>query len=96
MNFISGEAAREPGATTIGVRPEHLKVDRGGQGWQGTVVAAEHLGSDTFLYVDAGRIGTLTARYVGELNLSAGDKVSLSPDSARIHRFDDSGRAIRA
>jgi multiple sugar transport system ATP-binding protein len=60
------------------------------------VTAAEHLGSDTFLYVDAGPIGPLTTRYVGELNLSAGDKVSLSPDPARIHRFDDHGNALRA
>jgi multiple sugar transport system ATP-binding protein len=96
MNFISGEAARQRGAATIGIRPEHLKVDREGQGWQGTVTSAEHLGSDTFLYVDAGPIGTLTTRYIGELNLSAGDKVSLSPDPARLHRFDDSGSAIRA
>jgi len=96
MNFVSGDAAKQRGAATIGVRPEHLKVDREGQGWQGTVTAAEHLGSDTFLYVDAGPIGQLTARTIGEFNLSAGDKVSLSPDPARIHRFDSSGNAIRA
>jgi len=96
MNFISGEAARQRGAATIGVRPEHLKVDREGKDWRGTVSAAEHLGSDTFLYVDAGPVGALTARYVGELDLAAGDKVSLSPDPGRIHRFDDSGNALRA
>jgi multiple sugar transport system ATP-binding protein len=96
MNFIAGEVAHQHGAETIGVRPEHLRVDREGQGWQGTVAAAEHLGSDTFLYVDAGPIGTLTARYIGELNLRAGDKVSLSPDPARIHRFDTYGHSLRA
>src|SRR5246127_788158 len=96
MNFISGEAAKEYGAATIGVRPEHLKVDREGQGWQGAVTAAEHLGSDTFLYVDAGPVGSLTARYVGELDLTTGDKVSLSPDPLRIHRFDNHGNALRA
>jgi len=95
MNFIAGDVARQYGAATIGVRPEHLKVDREGKGWQGTVSAAEHLGSDTFLYVDAGPVGQLTARYVGELDLTTGDKVSLSPDPARIHRFDDSGNAFR-
>jgi multiple sugar transport system ATP-binding protein len=95
MNFITGDSAKQRGAATIGVRPEHLRVDRDGQGWQGTVTAAEHLGSDTFLYVDAGPVGTLTARYIGELNLSAGDKVSLSPEPVRIHRFDESGNAIR-
>src|ERR1700755_2631589 len=52
MNFISGETARKYGAATIGVRPEHLRVARGEEGWQGKVIVAEHLGSDTFLYVD--------------------------------------------
>src|SRR5437899_1008642 len=57
MNFVSGEPARLLGAATVGVRPEHLRIDREGQGWPGTVSGAEHLGSDTFLYVDAGPIG---------------------------------------
>jgi len=96
MNFVTGEPAKQQGATTIGVRPEHFKVERDGQGWQGTVAVAEHLGSDTFLYVDAGSLGTLTARYVGELGLSAGDRVSLTPEPSRIYRFDDSGQSIHA
>jgi multiple sugar transport system ATP-binding protein len=37
----------------------------------------------------------LTARYIGELSLHAGDHVSLVPEPARIHRFDASGNAIR-
>jgi multiple sugar transport system ATP-binding protein len=96
MNFISGDAARQYNAATIGVRPEHLRIDRDGQGWPGTVTVAEHLGSDTFLYVDAGKIGTLTVRYVGELDLAAGDAVSLAPDPARVHRFTEDGKSIRA
>ena len=84
-----------PVTATIGIRPEHLKASRDGEGWQGKVSVAEHLGSDTFLYVDAGPIGMLTARYIGELSLSAGDRVSLLPDPSRIHRFDDNGNAIR-
>src|SRR6201987_4143574 len=39
MNFVSGDAAAQRGAATIGVRPEHLKVDREGQGWRGTGIA---------------------------------------------------------
>jgi multiple sugar transport system ATP-binding protein len=97
MNLVTGELARQQGAATIGVRPEHLKIERdGGGGWQGTIAVAEHLGSDTFLYVDAGPLGMLTARYIGELSLHAGDHVSLVPDPARIHRFDDSGNALRS
>jgi multiple sugar transport system ATP-binding protein len=96
MNFISGEAAAKHGAATMGVRPEHLKIAREGEGWPGKILVAEHLGSDTFLYVDAGSIGTLTARYIGELNLSAGDRVALSPEPARIHRFDKDGKSLLA
>ena len=96
MNFISGAAAAQHGATTIGIRPEHLNVGKTGEGWPGTISVAEHLGSDTFIYVDAGEIGTLTARCVGEQGLSAGDRVFLAPQPNRLHRFDKDGTAIRA
>src|SRR4051794_3288690 len=46
MNFVNGELASQKGAATIGVRPEHLKIERdGGGGWKGTIAVAEHLGS---------------------------------------------------
>jgi multiple sugar transport system ATP-binding protein len=95
MNFISGEAAAKYDAARVGVRPEHLEISREGEGWPGTITVAEHLGSDTFLYVDAGSIGTLTARHVGELNLSSGDRVVLTPVPSRIHRFDRDGNSLR-
>src|SRR6202023_385003 len=95
MNFMAGDAAGERGAATIGVRPEHLRIGKEGEGWPGTVSVAEHLGSDTFLYVDAGKLGMLTARRIGEFNLKAGDPVWLSPDPARLHRFDKEGAAFR-
>src|SRR6266481_3641481 len=64
MNLIGHEVAERYGAATIGVRPEHLRIapegEGGGDGWSGTVSVAEHLGSDTFLYVDAGALGLLT------------------------------------
>jgi multiple sugar transport system ATP-binding protein len=95
MNFISGETAARQGAATIGIRPEHLIVRRDGEGWSGTVSVAEHLGSDTFIYVDAGELGMLTARCVGELDLAANDRVRLVPQPGRLHCFDKAGQAIR-
>ena len=95
MNFVPGDAAGEPGVATLGVRPEHLKIGKEGEGWPGTVSVAEHLGSDTFLYVDAGKLGMLTARCIGEFSLKAGDHVWLSPDPARLHRFEKDGSVIR-
>jgi multiple sugar transport system ATP-binding protein len=96
MNFIGQEAAKRMGAATIGVRPEHITVSRDGEGWEGKVNVAEHLGSDTFLYVDVPEIGLLTARGAGELGIHSGDQVRLRPEPGHIHRFDDAGRSIMA
>jgi len=96
MNFIAGEAAKQAGAATIGIRPEHIVVTRDGDGWEGTVNVAEHLGSDTFLYVDVPGIGMLTARGAGELGIHSKNKVRLLAEPQHIHRFDETGRTIRA
>ncbi|HKE14549.1 MAG TPA: ABC transporter ATP-binding protein [Kofleriaceae bacterium] len=94
MNFLRGETAAALGAHTVGVRPEHLHAVSNGDGWSGTVTIAEHLGSDTFLGVDLAERGAVTVRQTGELALKAGDKVSLKPDPARIHRFDEDGKSL--
>ena len=60
------------GAETIGVRPEHVDVSTTAGEWPGTVGVAEHLGSDTFLHVQADGIGTITVRAEGEAPLTPG------------------------
>jgi multiple sugar transport system ATP-binding protein len=96
MNLISGSLAEGFGAATIGVRPEHFGLATDGAGWEGTVQVAEHLGSDTFLYVDVPGAGLVTVRVEGERKLSPGDPARLQPDPARVHRFDGAGQAIAA
>jgi multiple sugar transport system ATP-binding protein len=96
MNLLKDAAAAKYGAATIGIRPEHLGVARDGGEWKGVVQIAEHLGSDTFLHIDAEGVGRITARAPGELTLSAGDRVGLTPRPDRLHRFDGNGRAVAA
>ncbi len=96
MNLLQGDVAKKHSAATIGVRPEHLAASRDRGDWQGVVRVAEHLGSDTFLHIDADTVGRVTARAPGELALAAGDKVGLTPRPDRIHRFDGDGKAMRA
>ena len=99
MNFLTGAFASAHGAATIGVRPEHIQIgaaDGTSGAWVGTVSAAEHLGSDTLLYVDVPGAGTITARALGEVRGRMGDTVALTPEPARIHRFDSQGKAIRS
>ena len=96
MNLIAGQLAAAQGAATIGIRPEHVVVNRDGKGWTGRVAVAEHLGSDTFLYVDVPEVGTLTARCPGEMHGHVGETIGLAPDPTRLHRFDKDGKAIRS
>ena len=96
MNLLQGDVAKKHSAGTIGIRPEHITASRERGEWQGVVRVAEHLGSDTFLHIDAETIGRITARAPGELALVAGDTVGLTPRPDRIHRFDGDGKALRA
>ncbi|KAB7762875.1 ABC transporter ATP-binding protein [Xanthomonas maliensis] len=102
MNLLQGEVAARHGAVTLGVRPEHIAVHRGsatatagGEAWPGTVVQAEHLGSDTFVYVQIPGVGTVDARCTGDLRVAVGDSVTLIPDPQHLHRFDAGQQAMR-
>lgn len=94
MNFVTGKDAEGYKAHTIGVRPEHLTLSTESGTWQGKVVVAEHLGSDTFLHIDVDGIGQLTARANGDFPVRHGDVVYVTPDPERIYRFDDKGLAL--
>ncbi|MFO1032974.1 MAG: ABC transporter ATP-binding protein [Hyphomicrobiales bacterium] len=96
MNFITGAEAARHKATTIGIRPEHIELASGKGGWPATILLAEHLGSDSFLHVDAGDLGRLVVRAPGEFSGRPGDKISLKPDAARLHRFDAGGKVLRS
>ncbi|MBX3572661.1 MAG: ABC transporter ATP-binding protein [Mesorhizobium sp.] len=93
MNLVTGAAAAKHNAATIGIRPEHLRVTTPGE-WKATVGVAEHLGSDTFLHVNS-EVGPLTVRADGEIKVAHGDEIWLTPDAAKLHRFDTDGKAIR-
>ena len=80
---------------TVGVRPEHIALSDKKGDWAGKVMLSEHLGSDTFLHIDGGQRGRITVRAPGENTLAPGTAVWMTPDKARIHRFDAEGRAIR-
>jgi multiple sugar transport system ATP-binding protein len=94
MNLINGAVAAKHGATTIGIRPEHLQISTSAGEWKATVGVAEHLGSDTFLHVHADGVGPLTVRADGEISVRHGDAVFLTPDPTKLHRFSEDGRAM--
>ncbi len=87
MNFVEDDS--------IGIRPEHIEVGTKKGEWLGTVKLTESLGSDTFLHVDAGPRGQLTVRTAGESGFKPGEKIWMTPDKSRLHRFDKNGKVIR-
>jgi multiple sugar transport system ATP-binding protein len=93
MNLLGGGVAQQHGAHTIGIRPEHVTLSSTEGAWKGKVTVAEHLGSDTFLHVDVDGVGHVTARASGEMPVRHGDIVYITPDIARLHRFNDKGLA---
>ncbi|MCA1444422.1 ABC transporter ATP-binding protein [Ensifer sp. IC4062] len=94
MNFLAGPFAEPYKAQTIGIRAEHLEVVEGAGQWKGTIVHAEMLGSDSYVYVDIGAGEPLIVRESGISRHQPGQTVQFSPAAGHIHRFDAAGRAI--
>ena len=94
MNTLTGPSAQKRNAVTIGVRPEHIGLSTTAGEWKARVRAAEHLGSDTFVYADVEGSGPMTVRQEGEAPLKAGDTVFLTPQESRLHRFDARGQRV--
>ncbi|CAN7728768.1 sn-glycerol-3-phosphate ABC transporter ATP-binding protein UgpC [Variovorax sp. LjRoot84] len=89
---VPGVPATSGQALTLGVRPEHLRLD--GAGVEARVVVVESTGSETHLVVDAG--GTkLTCVLRERVSVRPGDQVRLGADSAHLHLFRaDSGERL--
>ncbi|MFN3171150.1 MAG: ABC transporter ATP-binding protein [Hyphomicrobiales bacterium] len=95
MNFMEGEEAAKHNAHAIGIRPEHITTSDKEGTWKGTIGVSEHLGSDTFFHVHMeGRADPMTVRAGGEVDMHHGDTIYMTPDVARIHKFDAEGLRI--
>ena len=95
MNFFEGSAASEYNAHTIGIRPEHMDSSTTSGKWTGVVKVSEHLGSDTFLHVELDGLGAALVRVSGDMPVSSGDKVFVTPRVDEMHRFDQKGLSIK-
>lgn len=95
MNLLDGPEAEKHNAHTIGIRPEHINISKENGVWEGVVGVSEHLGSDSFFHVQCHAFKSpLTVRANGELELSYGSTVFLSPDTSHLHYFDKNGLRI--
>jgi multiple sugar transport system ATP-binding protein len=96
MNVLGGQLAAARGATNIGIRPEHVDIVNGDATWPGRILLTEHLGSDTFLHVELVTGEKIVVRAPGDFAAKPGSAISLTPQEARLHRFDAAGKVIRS
>ena len=95
MNIFGGAEAEKLGGAKVGIRPEHTEVSTTEGMWQGRVGVAEHLGSDTFIHVhDTGLTDMITVRIPGDLSVTHGDTIYLTPQLDKLHKFDAHGLRI--
>lgn len=95
MNFLEGKFAETFGCSTLGVRSEHIEIVPDGAGlWKGTIVHAEDLGSDHFLFVDIGAPDPVIVRCSGKMEHTLGRQVALRPLDELLHRFASDGRPV--
>lgn len=91
--------AREglPGAkVTIGIRPEHWAFDMSDNTLIGEVIAVEHLGEATVLYLQAqGALDHLVVRADAAHEAKVGEKISVHLPPTRCYLFNEAGAAFR-
>ncbi|MCB1969466.1 MAG: sn-glycerol-3-phosphate ABC transporter ATP-binding protein UgpC [Geminicoccaceae bacterium] len=79
----------------LGIRPEHLVEGGGGDAQiSGPVVAVEHLGAETYLYVDMGQELPLTVKSAGNSTTRPGDTIQIGIPSGACYLFDKDGKAF--
>jgi multiple sugar transport system ATP-binding protein len=94
MNFLDAGALGAPGKT-YGIRPEHIRIDRGAGRIPGEVSHVERLGGETIVYVRTDRHGLITVRLFGEHRFDVAERVHLTPDDTRRFLFDAQSRRLR-
>jgi multiple sugar transport system ATP-binding protein len=76
--------------TTIGVRPQHIKLEDGPGSLSATIRLVEALGAETVVHTDvAGQKVLVVAP--GQHDLTPGEEIRLSLAAAPLHLFDGKG-----
>ncbi len=88
MNFISNDIG------SIGIRPEHIRINADGEGRALTVQQFEYMGASSLLQGVLGDGTKIEVLLTQPLNVSRGESVMLSWDAAHEHHFDKNGQRI--
>jgi multiple sugar transport system ATP-binding protein len=83
----------------LGVRPEHMEPIKPGSAENlaidATVEVVEHMGSELYVYLQASREASITARFSAENNFAPGNQIGVKFDQNHLHLFNaENGQAI--
>ncbi|HSA82878.1 MAG TPA: TOBE domain-containing protein, partial [Geminicoccaceae bacterium] len=92
---VSADGARAGEKVTVGLRPEHL-VEGGGADAElkGKVVAVEHLGGETYVYLERGAGDPLVVKSGGDSRARVDDLLPVGVPASACYLFDHEGRAF--
>ena len=79
---------------TLGIRPEHIRIDANNPTLMGEVLVVERLGDATALYIKVAGGDTLIVQTDGDRPVEVRDHVPLSIDGELCHLFDKEDIAI--
>jgi multiple sugar transport system ATP-binding protein len=79
---------------TLGIRPEHLRVDEHNATLMGEVLVVERLGGETYLYVKIAGGDTFVVQADGDSRAKVRDRVPIHIDGDLCHLFNADGQAV--
>lgn len=94
MSFIPGSKLGLPGATTVGIRPEHISLSITDGELEGVVTHVELLGADTNVYVDCDGMEPIVVRLFGQHHVETGARQRLRFQENSALQFDEYGMRL--
>ena len=92
---VGANGARPGEKVTLGLRPEHLLAGGGGDAEiSGKAVAVEHLGGETYVYLERGGADPLVVKTAGDSKARVDDLLPVGVPAAACYLFDQDGRAF--
>jgi multiple sugar transport system ATP-binding protein len=92
---VSANSTRAGEKVTLGIRPEHLLEGGGGDALiNGRVIAVEHLGGETYVYLERGGGDPLVVKTGGDSKARVDDLLPVGVPANACYLFDEEGRAF--
>jgi len=88
LRLVLPRATMPGGPATLGVRPEHLRLADGPDGWPATVSLVEPLGDETLVFLDYGGPAWLVAKVAAEDKVVVGERRSFTLRLDKLVFFD--------